>query len=66
MGKQRVEFLTPGVVARLVGLTPSSVRLAAKTGKLKAAIVTVDGRHLFVMSDVQAWRRRTTKAMAKP
>jgi hypothetical protein len=60
--KKEPEFLTPAVVARLVGLTPSSVRLAATTGKLRAALTTVDGRRLFLRADVEAWRHRTRRS----
>lgn len=54
---QEEEFLTKAQVARLVGLSPASIRLAAEAGKLAVAARTVAGARLFRLADVEAYLR---------
>ena len=46
-------FLAASDVARVVGLTPAAVRLAARTGRLRVAAMTRSGIHLFLLEDVE-------------
>lgn len=51
------EFLLSADVARLVGITPASVRHLASLGRLPVAAVTESGVRLFRKADVERLRR---------
>jgi DNA-binding transcriptional MerR regulator len=52
--------------ARILGLTPNSVRMYAKAGQLRPAVVTPRGARLFLRADVEALRRtRVARAAAQ-
>ena len=50
-------FLTAGDVARVLGVTPATVRLMHRTGRLTAAEETAGGIRLFHRADVEAFAR---------
>jgi len=50
-------FLLASDVAKLIGLTPATVREAATSGRLRVAAVTVGGVRLFRKADVLAFQR---------
>ena len=56
--RPEARFLTAGDVARILGVTPATVRLMHRTGRLKAAEETAGGIRLFHRSDVEALARR--------
>jgi DNA-binding transcriptional MerR regulator len=50
------DFLMSADVARLLDITPATVRDAANAGRLKVAATTPQGVRLFLREDVEAWR----------
>lgn len=52
--------------ARLVGVTPASIREAAISGRLPVAAVTQGGVRLFTLEDVQRFLRERKKRAAVP
>lgn len=59
------EFLTPADAARILGLTPAGVRLAAHDGRLRVAATTPSGVRLFLREDVEAFSRARSRARRK-
>lgn len=57
-----VEFLTAADAARILDLTPSGVRLAANTGRLRVAAMTPGNVRLFSREDVERFKRARAKA----
>jgi hypothetical protein len=51
-------LLTKADCARLLGVTPEAVRLAAKDGRLPVAAWTAGGIRLFCRQDVEGYRER--------
>ena len=69
MSTETQEFLSPAIVARVLGISTAAVRAASMDGRLRVAARTVDGRRLYVLDDVKAWaatraRRRRRRAAA--
>jgi len=54
----REPLLTPADAARVLGVTPSTVRLMAKRRVLRIARVTEGGNRLFRRADVEALARK--------
>jgi excisionase family DNA binding protein len=54
----REPLLTPADAARVLGVTPSTVRLMAKRRVLRVARVTEGGNRLFRRADVEALARK--------
>ena len=52
------QLLTPAEAAKLLGLTPASVRALERRQTLKAAMKTASGMRLFREKDVLALARR--------
>jgi excisionase family DNA binding protein len=50
----RKSLLTPGDAARVLGVAPATVRLMARTGRLRVAETTKRGIRLFTHEDVHA------------
>lgn len=47
--------LTPAEIAKVLEVTPETVRKAIRQGKLKASKSPVDGRNRSRLSDVEEW-----------
>lgn len=56
------ELLTPADAAKILGLTPAGVRLAANDGRLKVTATTPNGTRLFLREEVERFRRERAKA----
>jgi len=54
----REPLLTPADAARVLGVTPSTVRLMAKRRVRRVARVTEGGNRLFRRADVEALARK--------
>jgi hypothetical protein len=52
-GSGALEFLESADVARLTGLTPASVNLAADAGRIRVTARTQRGGRLFTREDVE-------------
>ncbi len=46
-------LLTPADAARILGITPATIRLMVATGKLKVAVRTEGGIRLFRRADIE-------------
>lgn len=62
MANRLLTLLEPADAARLLKLTPVSVVLHARAGRLKVAATTPRGVRLFRLADVQCFGRRRDKA----
>lgn len=56
------ELLTPADAAKILGLTPAGVRLAAKDGRLRVTATTPSGARLFLREDVERFKRDRARA----
>lgn len=59
---EAAEFLTSADASRVLDVTPATVRLMAKAGRLAVASVTPGGIRLFKRSEVERLRRERAKA----
>jgi hypothetical protein len=57
----QTDFLLSADAARIVGVTPASIREAALAGRLVVAATTAGGVRLFRSADVEAFRRQRAK-----
>jgi len=57
----REMYLTGGDAARVLGVTPATVRLMAQRGELTPAAETEGGIRLFRREDVEALARKRAK-----
>lgn len=58
-------FLEPADVARQCGVTASTIKVAAASGKLKVAAVTRRRGRLFLPKDVATYKRKRAASREK-
>jgi DNA-binding transcriptional MerR regulator len=59
------EFLLSADVARILAVTPATVRDAARAGSLPVAATTPSGLRLFTRADAERLRRERSSRAAK-
>ena len=59
--KTAIRFLSTADAARVLGVTPATIRLMARRGDLPVAAMTEGGIHLFRRTAVEALARRRAK-----
>jgi|PlaIllAssembly_1097288.scaffolds.fasta_scaffold1273658_1 hypothetical protein len=66
--KSASDLLTPADAARIAGVTPATIRQAARSGRLPTTARTAGGIHLFVRKDAERFaedRKRKLAASAR-
>ena len=61
---EKTRFLSTADASRVLGVTPATIRLMARRGKLPVAAMTEGGMHLFRRTAVEALARRRSRHQA--